>query len=319
MDLAPPLTKLLSDLARMTASTPKPFITMFFGNPYVPMFLPDLPGGHADLRLLRSGGSLRGACARRRGADYRATAHLAAGAVRGRAWARAIGTTGGTGGRGHMCGKLLIPILLFAASATQAQRPADLTGTWVGSGTLTNNWTDPDNRKISLRCAYTGKLEPPSVTLSIEATSGAGRLMVTMPAPSRSCPALRKDFQIRAIASGTRMTFTDPAGDRWDLMLTDDLLSVPGPSVHQAGQQSQHRGRCRGRTVELVTRARLIPFSMERELQTSCVDSPTTQEDTWKCPLVCHEPGRVWSVNSMSAIQAVRGLRRLAGAVAGRK
>ncbi len=43
MDLAPPLTKLLSDLARLTAGTPKPFVTMFFGNPYVPMFLPDLP------------------------------------------------------------------------------------------------------------------------------------------------------------------------------------------------------------------------------------------------------------------------------------
>ena len=43
MDLAPPLTRLLSDLARQTAGTPKPFVTMFFGNPYVPMFLPDLP------------------------------------------------------------------------------------------------------------------------------------------------------------------------------------------------------------------------------------------------------------------------------------
>ena len=37
MDLAPPLAKLLSDLARATAGTPKPFVTMFFGNPYVPM------------------------------------------------------------------------------------------------------------------------------------------------------------------------------------------------------------------------------------------------------------------------------------------
>jgi len=43
MDLAPPLTKLLGDLARLTAGTPKPFVTTFFGNPYVPMFLPDLP------------------------------------------------------------------------------------------------------------------------------------------------------------------------------------------------------------------------------------------------------------------------------------
>ncbi len=43
MDLAPPLGRLLSDLARSTSSTLKPMVTMFFGNPYVPMFLPDLP------------------------------------------------------------------------------------------------------------------------------------------------------------------------------------------------------------------------------------------------------------------------------------
>jgi len=43
MDLAPPLLKLLQDIARSTQSTPKPMITVFFGNPYVPMGLPTLP------------------------------------------------------------------------------------------------------------------------------------------------------------------------------------------------------------------------------------------------------------------------------------
>jgi beta-N-acetylhexosaminidase len=43
MDLAPPLTKLLQDIARTTQSTPKPMITVFFGNPYVPIGLPTLP------------------------------------------------------------------------------------------------------------------------------------------------------------------------------------------------------------------------------------------------------------------------------------
>jgi beta-N-acetylhexosaminidase len=43
MDLAPSLTRLLADLARQTAGTSKPFVTTFFGNPYVPMFLPELP------------------------------------------------------------------------------------------------------------------------------------------------------------------------------------------------------------------------------------------------------------------------------------
>ena len=43
MDLAPPLVKLLGDLARTTASTPRPLIAVFFGNPYVPAGLPTLP------------------------------------------------------------------------------------------------------------------------------------------------------------------------------------------------------------------------------------------------------------------------------------
>ena len=43
MDLASPVTKLLSDIARTTASSGKPMVTTFFGNPYIAMFMPDLP------------------------------------------------------------------------------------------------------------------------------------------------------------------------------------------------------------------------------------------------------------------------------------
>jgi beta-N-acetylhexosaminidase len=43
MDLAPPLVKLLGDVARATSNTPKPLITVFFGNPYVPAGVPNLP------------------------------------------------------------------------------------------------------------------------------------------------------------------------------------------------------------------------------------------------------------------------------------
>jgi beta-N-acetylhexosaminidase len=43
MDLAPTLLKLLADLARTTTNTPKPFVTVFFGNPYIPMGVPTLP------------------------------------------------------------------------------------------------------------------------------------------------------------------------------------------------------------------------------------------------------------------------------------
>jgi beta-N-acetylhexosaminidase len=43
MDLAPALLKLLTDLARTTTNSPKPFVTVFFGNPYIPMGVPTLP------------------------------------------------------------------------------------------------------------------------------------------------------------------------------------------------------------------------------------------------------------------------------------
>jgi beta-N-acetylhexosaminidase len=43
MDLAPPLQRLMQDLARQATAANRPFITTFFGNPYVAMFLPELP------------------------------------------------------------------------------------------------------------------------------------------------------------------------------------------------------------------------------------------------------------------------------------
>ena len=43
MDLAASLQRLLADITRQSASTNKPFITTFFGNPYVATFLQDLP------------------------------------------------------------------------------------------------------------------------------------------------------------------------------------------------------------------------------------------------------------------------------------
>jgi beta-N-acetylhexosaminidase len=43
MDLAAPVTKLLNDIARATSTSGVPMVTTLFGNPYVAMFLPDLP------------------------------------------------------------------------------------------------------------------------------------------------------------------------------------------------------------------------------------------------------------------------------------
>jgi beta-N-acetylhexosaminidase len=43
MDLAAPLAAFLTELARVTAGTPKPFVSVFFGNPYVAASVPALP------------------------------------------------------------------------------------------------------------------------------------------------------------------------------------------------------------------------------------------------------------------------------------
>jgi beta-N-acetylhexosaminidase len=43
MDLAPPLTRLLQDVARSSNGSKQPLVTTFFGNPYVATFLPELP------------------------------------------------------------------------------------------------------------------------------------------------------------------------------------------------------------------------------------------------------------------------------------
>ena len=43
MDLAAPLQRLLNDISRQSSSSGKPFVTTFFGNPYVATFLQDLP------------------------------------------------------------------------------------------------------------------------------------------------------------------------------------------------------------------------------------------------------------------------------------
>lgn len=43
LDLAPAVVRLLQDLSRGSERRSQPFVTMFFGNPYTPMFVPELP------------------------------------------------------------------------------------------------------------------------------------------------------------------------------------------------------------------------------------------------------------------------------------
>ena len=43
LDLAPPVVRLLQDLARNSERLSQPYVAMFFGNPYTPTFVPDIP------------------------------------------------------------------------------------------------------------------------------------------------------------------------------------------------------------------------------------------------------------------------------------
>ena len=43
LDLAPAVVRLLQDLSRGSERRKQPFVTMFFGNPYTPMFVPEVP------------------------------------------------------------------------------------------------------------------------------------------------------------------------------------------------------------------------------------------------------------------------------------
>lgn len=43
LDLAPPVARLLQDLSRASAAGSQPFVAAFFGNPYTPTFVPDIP------------------------------------------------------------------------------------------------------------------------------------------------------------------------------------------------------------------------------------------------------------------------------------
>ena len=43
LDLAPPVVSLLQDLARGSAQRNQPFVSAFFGSPYVPLTVPELP------------------------------------------------------------------------------------------------------------------------------------------------------------------------------------------------------------------------------------------------------------------------------------
>lgn len=115
---------------------------------------------------------------------------------------------------------LVLAMTVGARPPGQLPAPADLTGTWVGSAALSNDWRD-------VHCRYTGKEKPPSVTLLLQEAGNManGSIAIDIPAATGSgCPVLKKHYVIRAEITGTRLTFSDPAGNRWTLTRTSDLL-----------------------------------------------------------------------------------------------
>lgn len=108
-----------------------------------------------------------------------------------------------------------------------------LTGTWVGSGTFTNNCDNP-------ACRYVGTLNPPSVTLELQQNENYVFGTVTINIPDsqvqsliagQGCTGFNNSVSeiYNGVVSGTRFTFADSGGNIWSFnILSDNLQGVVG-------------------------------------------------------------------------------------------
>ena len=97
----------------------------------------------------------------------------------------------------------------------------DLTGTWTGSATITNNCVNPACRwsggSISMSLVQTGNNVTGTVTMNLP----QGQVLVA----GATCGPLTGTSAISGgTISSSRFTFTDLGGNFWDLRLTTDLL-----------------------------------------------------------------------------------------------
>ncbi len=100
----------------------------------------------------------------------------------------------------------------------------DLTGSWAGSATITNNCVNP-------ACRWSGG----SITMSLVQTGNDVTGTVTMNLPTgqvlvsgATCGPLTGTSAISGgTISSSQFTFTDVGGNFWDLRLTTDLLEGP--------------------------------------------------------------------------------------------
>ena len=99
----------------------------------------------------------------------------------------------------------------------------NLTGTWEGSGTFTNNCANP-------ACRYAGSMNPPSVSLALQQNGNTVTGTVTIDIPQaqvqtliagQDCTALSATGQIiDGEITSSRLTFLDPGGNLWSLDVT---------------------------------------------------------------------------------------------------
>jgi hypothetical protein len=132
--------------------------------------------------------------------------------------------------------RALLPLFLsLAASAASAapQRPdvSPFTGPWAGSGRFTSD--------AGASCAYVGGVEPPSVSLVLEGSSGpsGGHVSLDLPAAGESCPALNARYALEDVrVSGNSVSFADAAGNQWHVTLRDGRLQGMVSSPNFSGE-----------------------------------------------------------------------------------
>jgi len=128
----------------------------------------------------------------------------------------------------------MIPILIFAIiifsyvfytfiTLNGLSASGNLTGTWQGSCTFTNNCVNP-------ACRYAGSMNPPSVSLVLQQNGNTVTGTVTISIPQsqvqtliagKGCQALSASGQIiNGEISSSRLTFYDPGGNLWSLDVT---------------------------------------------------------------------------------------------------
>lgn len=118
--------------------------------------------------------------------------------------------------------RVCLSLLLLVPGSLALAQPAapELTGVWVGSGRFTNEWgkaactyVGGDRPAVRLELAREGDRTDATLTLEIPGTLGA------------ACPPLRKRYEIGGVTvSGGSLSFTDPAGQQWNLGVRGDAL-----------------------------------------------------------------------------------------------